>query len=82
VAVAIWLLVAIPAAAQQPAPAMHVRGAARHSGKAGANSFRLTGRSGGRSLKAAVYRLQVSARDRQGNTSATRRSAGFRIVGR
>ncbi|MEK6228905.1 MAG: hypothetical protein AABM31_06220 [Actinomycetota bacterium] len=59
-----------------------VRGSARHSGKAGANAFRPTGRLGGRSLKPAVYRLRLSAKDAARNTSRTRRSAAFRIVRR
>jgi hypothetical protein len=59
-----------------------VRGSARHSGKAGANAFRPTGRLRGRSLRPAVYRLRLSARDAAGNTSRPRRSASFRIVRR
>jgi len=56
-----------------------VRGTARHSGKAGANAFRLTGRMNGRAVRPGVYRLRLSARDGAGNASATRRSAAFRI---
>ena len=59
-----------------------VRGAAKRSGRAGANSFRVTGRLRGRSLRPGTYRLRLSARDAARNTSKTRRSAAFRIVRR
>ena len=59
-----------------------VRGSARRSGKAGANSLRLSGRIAGRALKPGVYRLRLFARDGAGNTGAIRRSAAMRIVRR
>jgi len=59
-----------------------VRGSARHSGRAGANSLRLSGRIGGRTLKPGVYRLRLSARDGAGNASRLRRSPSLRIIRR
>jgi hypothetical protein len=50
-----------------------------HVGRVGANSFRFTGRLGGRKLKPGSYRLVEVAVDAAGNKSATRR-VGFRIV--
>ena len=56
-----------------------VRGSFTHAGKAGANSFRFTGRVGGRKLAPGSYRLLARARDAAGNRSRVVRRA-FRIV--
>jgi hypothetical protein len=58
-----------------------VRGSFTHAGRAGANSFKFTGRLRGRKLSPARYRLVAVARDAAGNVSAARRS-NFRIVRR
>ncbi len=57
-------------------------GSAPLSGKAGANSFRLSGRWRGRAQVPGTYRLRLSAKDAAGMTSAARTSASFRIVRR
>ena len=59
-----------------------VPGAGRRGGRAGANSFRLSGRMNGLTLRRGVYRLRLSARDAARNTSNPRRSPRFRIVRR
>jgi uncharacterized repeat protein (TIGR01451 family)/CSLREA domain-containing protein len=54
-------------------------GSFKHAGKAGLNSFRFTGRIGGRKLKPGKYRLVGVAKDAAGNKSKAV-SAAFRIV--
>jgi hypothetical protein len=56
-----------------------LKGGFTHAGEAGANSFKFTGRLGGRTLKPGRYRLVEVAVDAAGNKSATRR-VRFRIV--
>ena len=58
---------------------VRVRGSFVHPGRAGPNSFRFTGRVGGRKLAPARYRLVAIGRDAAGNASAAKR-ASFRIV--
>jgi hypothetical protein len=55
-----------------------VRGSFTHTGNAGANSIRFTGRVGGKRLKVGSYRLVAVTVDPAGNKSATKRR-GFRI---
>jgi hypothetical protein len=55
-----------------------VRGSFKHTGGAGANSIRFTGRVGGKRLKAGSYRLVAATVDPAGNRSKTVRT-GFRI---
>jgi hypothetical protein len=50
-----------------------MRGGFTHSGQAGQNSFKFSGRIAGKALKPGRYRLV-------GITGATRRTATFRIV--
>jgi hypothetical protein len=50
-----------------------------HTGHAGANSFRFTGRMGGRKLTPGSYRLVAQARDAAGNRSQVARKA-FRVI--
>lgn len=56
----------------------NVRGSFKHTGGAGANSVRFTGRVGGKRLKVGRYRLVAVAADSAGNRSKTTRKA-FRI---
>ncbi|MGI9081708.1 MAG: InlB B-repeat-containing protein [Thermoleophilaceae bacterium] len=56
-----------------------LRGSFRRNGRAGASSFRFTGRLSGRALKRGRYRLVARSTDAAGNRSAPRR-ARFRIV--
>jgi hypothetical protein len=56
-----------------------VRGTFSHGGAAGANSFRFTGRVGGKALKPGSYRLVATATDPAGNHSAPK-LASFKIV--
>jgi hypothetical protein len=56
-----------------------VAGSFEHNGKAGANSFRFSGRIGGKALKRGNYRLVAIATDATGNKSAAKRHP-FRIV--
>ena len=58
-----------------------VRGSFTHQGRAGANSFKFSGRLRNRKLQIASYRLVAVAADAAGNKSAARRRA-FRIVRR
>jgi hypothetical protein len=58
-----------------------VRGSFRHNGRAGANSFRFTGRVGGRALRPGAYRLVAVAKDAAGNRSQPARTS-FQIVRR
>jgi hypothetical protein len=55
-----------------------VRGSFTHTGTAGANSIRFTGRVGGKRLKVGSYRLVAVTVDPAGNKSAGKRR-GFRI---
>jgi hypothetical protein len=55
-----------------------VRGSFTHTGNAGANSIRFSGRVGGKRLKVGSYRLVAATVDTAGNKSATKRK-GFRI---
>jgi hypothetical protein len=55
-----------------------VRGSFKHTGGAGLNSVRFTGRVGGKRLKPGTYRLLAVAVDLAGNRSRTIRK-GFRI---
>jgi hypothetical protein len=56
-----------------------LRGGFSHAGRVGANSFKFTGRLGGRKLRPGQYRLVQVAVDAAGNKSATKR-VRFRIV--
>jgi hypothetical protein len=56
-----------------------VKGAFSHNGAAGVNSFRFTGRVGGKALRPGSYRLVALATDAAGNRSAPKR-ASFKIV--
>jgi hypothetical protein len=56
-----------------------LHGGFAHTGNAGANSFKFTGRLPGRKLMPARYRLVEVAVDAGGNKSATKR-VRFRIV--
>ena len=58
-----------------------VRGSFTHRGRAGSNSFKFTGRVGGRKLSPGSYQLVAVAKDAAGNRSAQKR-ANFRIVRR
>jgi len=58
-----------------------LRGGFAHSGKAGQNAFRFSGRLGGRKLAPGRYRLRGLATDKAGNKSLLKRT-GFRIVRR
>ena len=58
-----------------------LRGSFTHRGKAGANSFRFTGRLRRRKLRPSSYRLQARAVDAAGNRSPVARKR-FRIVTR
>ena len=58
-----------------------MRGSFVRSGHAGSNSFKFTGRMGGRKLAPGRYQLVAVAKDAAGNRSAQKRS-GFRIVKR
>jgi hypothetical protein len=60
---------------------VRVRGSFIHRGRAGANSFKFTGRLAGRKLSPARYRLVGIAKDAAGNISTPAR-ASFRIVRR
>jgi hypothetical protein len=60
---------------------VRVRGSFTHAGQAGSNSFRFTGRVGGRKLRLGRHRLVLVATDAAGNRSAAVR-ATFRIVPR
>jgi hypothetical protein len=66
---------------QRPKSGRYVtlRGGFTHAGSVGANSFKFTGRLGGRKLKPGRYRLVQVAVDAAGNRSATK-GVGFRIV--
>jgi hypothetical protein len=66
---------------QRPKSGRYVtlRGGFTHAGSVGANSFKFTGRLGGRKLKPGRYRLVQVAVDAAGNKSATK-GVGFRIV--
>jgi hypothetical protein len=55
-----------------------VRGSFKHTGGAGSNSIRFSGRVRGKRLKVGRYRLVAVAADKAGNGSKTRRK-GFRI---
>ena len=57
-----------------------VRGSFTHSGKAGSNSFKFTGRVGRKSLKPGTYRLVAVAT--AGSSKSTIKQASFRIVRR
>jgi hypothetical protein len=56
-----------------------VRGSFTVSGKAGKNTFKFTGRMGGKALKPGSYRLTGTASDPSKNTSVPKRK-GFKIV--
>ena len=56
-----------------------LRGSFEHSGQAGRNSFKFTGRLRGRKLRPGRYRLVARARDAAGNKSKPKR-VRFRIV--
>jgi hypothetical protein len=58
-----------------------LNGGFSHSGKAGPNSFRFTGRLRGQKLRPGRYRLVLVATDAAGNKSRLRRAA-FRVVRR
>jgi virginiamycin B lyase len=55
-----------------------VRGSFTHSGKAGSNSFKFTGRVGGKSLKPGKYRLVATA----GSSKSGVKQTSFKIVRR
>ena len=59
-----------------------LRGAFAHSGRAGRNSLRFSGRLRGRRLAPGRYRLRAVAADAAGNASRPPRRAPFRIVRR
>jgi hypothetical protein len=56
-----------------------LRGSFRHTGKAGLNKFRFTGRLAGRALKPLIYRLVAVARDVSATKSKPKRVL-FRII--
>jgi hypothetical protein len=58
-----------------------LKGSFTHSGKAGLNRFRFTGRLRGKKLRPGRYRLVLVATDAAGNSSKARRMK-FRIVAR
>ena len=58
-----------------------LRGGFAHSGKAGRNAFKFSGRLNGRKLRPRRYRLRAVATDKAGNKSLLKRT-GFRIVRR
>lgn len=58
---------------------VRVRGSFRHSGRAGLNRFRFTGRIGGRRLAPGRYGLVARPRDAAGNLGSTARRP-FRII--
>jgi uncharacterized delta-60 repeat protein len=60
---------------------VRVRGSFTHQGAAGRNTFKFSGRVGGRKLAVGSYRLVAVAEDAADNKSATRRR-NFRIVRR
>jgi Ca2+-binding RTX toxin-like protein len=60
---------------------VRVRGSFSQAGQAGSNTFRFTGRVGGRRLRLGRYRLVLVATDGAGNKSAAAR-APFRIIRR
>jgi hypothetical protein len=60
---------------------VRLRGSFTHSGKAGTNSFKFSGRLRNRKLQVASYRLVAVATDAAGNKSAARRRP-FRVVRR
>ena len=60
---------------------MRLRGSFTHTGRAGTNSFKFTGRLRRRKLRPARYRLAAVATDAAGNRSPAKRRT-FRIVRR
>lgn len=55
-----------------------MRGSFTHKGKAGSNSFKFTGRVGGKSLKPGRYQLVAVAT--AGSSKSTLKQANFKIV--
>jgi len=51
---------------------VRISGSLRHSGRAGSNSVRFSGKLAGRKLRPGRYRLTAVARDRAGNVAASR----------
>ncbi len=68
----------LPSVVRRTRPVL-LRGSFAHSGHAGANSFRFTGRLAGRRLTPGAYWLVARSVDSAGNRSAARRTR-FRIV--
>jgi uncharacterized delta-60 repeat protein len=59
-----------------------VKGSFTRAGKAGKNSFKFTGRIGGKKLKPGSYRLVAVAKDAAGNKDKTPKRANFQIARR
>jgi uncharacterized delta-60 repeat protein len=59
-----------------------VKGSFTRAGKAGKNSFKFTGRVGGKKLKPGSYRLVAVAKDAAGNKDKTPKRANFQIARR
>lgn len=58
---------------------LRLKGSFKHSGRAGRNSFRFSGRLRGRKLAPGRYNLVATARDAAGNGSKSKRTR-FRVV--